>query len=116
LVQSTVNRGETIQLRIRLRNDTDQAVRLPQEYRLVDGTLLLQVRYGDEVLDMPLVQTAAVQFATELQPGEEREYLVALTGDEGFKFDSRGRYEIKVLRLFGVWVPVEQSVCFVNVR
>jgi hypothetical protein len=116
LVRSTINRGDVVQLRIWLKNDTADAVRLPREYQLVDGTLLLQIGTDKQKLSMPEVATADMPFADPLRPGDEREYLVSLTGVEGFEFKDKGRYEILILRLFGVWVPEDQRVLYVNIR
>ena len=94
-------------MRIVIENTTGQAILVPEQLRLGDGSLIVAVSFGDIPLTPPERSRTAELRTTALQPGESRTYSIAMDGVDGYVFSMRGTYQIRFLMAGGF--PVGQS-------
>ncbi len=101
LESERVQHGERLMVRIVIENNTGQAIRVPEQVRLGDGSLIVSVSFGDILLPPPERSSSEVLHTMTLHPGEGRAYSVALSGVDGYVLSKRGTYQIRFLMAGG---------------
>ena len=88
-------------MRIVIENTTNQAVLLPEQLRLGDGSLIVSVTFEETLLPPPERSSTVELRTTALQPGESHTYSVALDDIDGYVFATRGTFRIRILMAGG---------------
>jgi hypothetical protein len=88
--------GDTVQVRVTLRNRTSQSIQVPEQLDIRDGSLVAIVRVDGKPVPAPRIWSVAVSATVELRPGEARTWTVVLNATGGYAFAVPGLYALEI--------------------
>jgi Ca-activated chloride channel family protein len=102
LVSQSVKRGDSVQVRVVVENNSGRALQVPEHLTLASGAFVVSVEFDGVRLRAPMRIEVPRPTQVALQAGQQREYVIALNDVDGYVFSRAGVYEIRVEYVWGL--------------